>query len=145
MKKITLLCGICVCCLSGFAQTSKISVDTANPSESTSTTVTQPQIENKTVLKLRTSAPYLVGSSTVYNGQAYTYSVDGADPGSTYSAWSSNQSFVTLINSSGPEATFQISGMGSFTIYVQVNSGGTIYYLSMASLATTCHNCPVTK
>ncbi|WDF56537.1 hypothetical protein [Mucilaginibacter sp. KACC 22063] len=142
MKKTALLCSICLCCLSAFAQTSN---KTDGLNCDVTATVAQPQTENKVALKLPTYTPYLVGSSTVYNGQAYTYSVDGAAPGSTYSAWSSNQPFVTLISSSGPEATFQISGTGSFTIYVQVNSGGTIYYLSMASTATTCRNCPVNK
>lgn len=145
MKKITLLCGICICCLSAFAQSSKTSAGTSKPNDVNSAAMLQAQTEKNSSPKLHFSTPYLVGSSTVYEGDDYTYSVDGADPGSTYSAWSSSDtSIAELVNASGSEGTFHIKNKaGSFTIYVQVNSGGTIYYLSMSSQSVKCTGCPI--
>jgi hypothetical protein len=142
MKKITLLCGICVCCLSGFAQSS------ANKETEQVASANAPTDLNISV-KPHFFSPTLVGNATVYRGQDYTYTVDGAAPGSTFTWSSSDNNIAYLDIDGGYEGTFYIQtragGPISVTINVTVNSGGTLYYLSTPSQSVTCHNCPIPK
>jgi hypothetical protein len=148
MKKITLLCGICVCCLSGFAQSSKESANNQtlneNQTQARITTVSKPHI--------LFGSGYLVGATTTYRGQDYTFTVDGAEAGATFTDWLSSDNSIASLTfpPTTNEGTFTIEprtgAAVSYTIYVTVTPpGAPSYSLSFASQSVTCHNCDLPK